>query len=145
MNTEELVSFDVMRLTEITDAEYDYIKQHPHSKKMREDITFANADNYDFSRVTRFVRKMEVGKYVNALYKDELIWGFYERDGGLLVNTIRHSLEDLYGEVKPYTFYPINKKIANILEALGMDVHHDANSVVCVMFQYSEKYVQVEE
>ena len=145
MTTEDLIRFDVFRLSEITDAEYEYLQKHPYSRKMRDECTFVNEDGYDFGLVPRFVRKVKVGKYVNAVYKDSLIWGFYERNDGVFVNSIRHSLEELYGEVQADTPYPINRKIASILEAIGMDVHSEPDTAVCVMFKFPEKYVLVED
>ena len=75
----------------------------------------------------------------------ELLYGFYERNDGLLVSTIRHSLEDKYGEIGVDKPYPINAKVAQVLNSLNIYTHAKPHSVVCIVFHFTEKYVLAED
>lgn len=145
MTTDELVRFDVMRITDLTDEEYEYLKKHRHSRKMREECSFVNTERMDFDLVGSYVKTIGIDGKDYAVYKDELLWGFYERNDGLLVSTIRHSLEDKYGEIGVDKPYPINAKVEQVLNSLCIDTHAEPHSVICIVFHFTEKYVLAED
>ena len=76
MTTEELVSFDVMRITDLTDEEYEYLKKHRYSKKLREKCSFVNTEQMDFNLVGSYIKTISIEGKDYAVYKDELLWGF---------------------------------------------------------------------
>ena len=145
MTTEELVSFDVLRISNLDIEEYEYLKKHPYSKKLREECNFVNMNEMDYGLVGNYIRTMKIRGYDTAIYKDELLYGFYERNNGLITTIIRDSLEEKYGKIKPYKMFPINAKVEQLLNSLYIDTHAEPNSIVCIVFEYTEKYVLAED
>lgn len=145
MMTDEMTRFDVVRVTGLEGGEYDYLKKHPNTKKMREDCTFANMEFTDFSFIENVIKAVKVGKYTNAVYKESLIWGFYERNEGSFVSVIKNSLREKYGDVRHDTFYPITDKIRKVLDAMGLVCPDEKDSIICIVFKFEDKYVLVED